>query len=44
MRGTHKPRCPECGLKIRGSAERHREGDDHKRRKAERAAQQKKAS
>ena len=29
-RGTHKRRCPVCGLKIRRP--NHAEGDDHKRR------------
>jgi hypothetical protein len=28
VRGPHKPRCPLCGLKIRGP--NHKDGDDHK--------------
>lgn len=34
-------RCKECGLKVRG--ENHKEGEDHKRRKAEREASTRKA-
>jgi hypothetical protein len=34
-RGTHKPRCSSCGLKIRGP--NHAEGADHLRRSSARA-------
>ena len=34
-----KPRCPECGLRIRRDVERHRAGMSHKRRVEERKKQ-----
>lgn len=35
-RGTHKPRCKECGLKIRGP--NHADGPDHIKRAGKKAA------